>query len=167
MSEEVLSAYEEARLAKIAENRAKLIALGLEDEDTRLPTSPSGRTATPSGGGRQSKEPPPLSDAQKAALAACSDWLPRFEVWLRGNVSHDNANKTMDRVKELVSGKGVYLRGYGIAFGNQAVSIYDDLVTLKARAAAQFGPRGNGKDAGGWHLNHPLNLHPSSSPQPL
>ena len=148
-----LSEYERARLANIAENRKILVSLGLEDE-WRL-TSKRTPTSTESSQ-KRSKEPPPLTEEQKAALARCADWLPRFEVWLRGEVSVDNANKTMDRVKELVSGKGVYLRGFGVAFSGTAVSIFDDLVSLKAFAQAKFGPKGNNRDAGGWHLNHPL-----------
>ena len=147
-----LSEYERARLANIAENRKILVSLGLEDE-WRL-TSKRSTTQPEAPNQKRSKEPPPLTEEQKAALARCADWLPRFEVWLRGEVSVDNANKTMDRVKELVSGKGVYLRGFGVAFSGTAVSIFDDLVSLRAFAHAKFGPKGNNRDAGGWHLSH-------------
>ena len=100
--------------------------------------------------------PPQLTEEQRATLAASRGWLSQFETWLRGAVSADNANKTMDRVRELVSGQGVSLPGGHMALKGRAVCISDDLVRLKAEASDAYGVRGNGLDRGGWHLNHPL-----------
>jgi hypothetical protein len=149
----MLSAYEESRLRSIAENKAKLIALGLETaaEQCRHKKPPSF-----SGKKRKAPEPPTLTDEQRAALSKANQWLERFEVWLRGEVSQSNADKTMERVRDLVSGAGVHLKGYGTAFAGRPISISDDLVELKADAAMQFGAKGNGRDQGGWHLNHPI-----------
>ena len=148
-----LSAYEEARLARVAENERMLIALGLETAVRQCRTPrPKPAASAP----RKPKAAPSLTEEQRETLANAAQWLERFEVWLRGEVSQANADKTMDRVRELVSGQGVHLKGYGVAFEGRAVSIADDLVELKAEAAASFGPRGNGRDQGGWHLNHPI-----------
>ena len=57
----------------------------------------------------------------------------------------------MERVRELVSGKGVSLPGPGgRAFVGRAVSIEDDLVSYRQEAADTYGmTRGNGRDKGG------------------
>ena len=152
----MLSAYEEERLKKIAENKRMLIALGIETEvqqmrfEIKAKSSPSAK---------KKAEPELLTDDQRAALSRAGQWLERFEVWLRGEVSQLNADiarRSAGRGK-LVSGQGVHLKGHGVAFGGRAISIADDLVGLKEEAQNQFGvSRGNGADRGGWHLNHPI-----------
>jgi len=160
-----LSDYELERLKKIAENKRMLVALGLETEAEQMRFAPkSTKQASASAASmkqdaakKQKAEPERLTEAQRAALSRAHQWMERFEVWLRGQVSQLNADTTMKRVEELASGRGVYLHGYGLAFEGRAVSIADDLVALKDEAASKFGvSRGNGADKGGWHLNHPL-----------
>ena len=160
-----LSDYELERLKKIAENKRMLIALGLETEAEQMRFAPkSTKQASASAASmkqnaakKQKAEPERLTEAQRAALSRAHQWMERFEVWLRGQVSQLNADTTMKRVEELASGRGVYLHGYGLAFEGRAVSIADDLVALKDEAASKFGvSRGNGADKGGWHLNHPI-----------
>jgi hypothetical protein len=160
-----LSDYELERLKKIAENKRMLVALGLETEAEQMRFAPkSTKQASASAASmkqnaakKQKAEPERLTEAQRAALSRAHQWMERFEVWLRGQVSQLNADTTMKRVEELASGRGVYLHGYGLAFEGRAVSIADDLVALKDEAASKFGvSRGNGADKGGWHLNHPI-----------
>jgi hypothetical protein len=160
-----LSNYELERLKKIAENKRMLIALGLETEAEQMRFAPkSTKQASASAASmkhiapkKQKAEPERLTEAQRAALSRAHQWMERFEVWLRGQVSQLNADTTMKRVEDLASGRGVYLHGYGLAFEGRAVSIADDLVALKDEAASKFGTsRGNGADKGGWHLNHPI-----------
>ena len=153
---EELSAYEEERLRRIAENKRKLIELGIETDAEQQRRERRAKLSQISPGSKKKAEPPPLTDDQRAALAGASQWIERFEVWLRDDVSQANADKTMERVRELVSGQGVRLKGFGLAFAGRTISIFDDLVDLKAESAAQFGPKGNGCDHGGWHLNHPI-----------
>ena len=62
---------------------------------------------------KQKAEPERLTEAQRAALSRAHQWMERFEVWLRGQVSQLNADTTMRRVEELASGRGVHLHGYG------------------------------------------------------
>ena len=75
----MLSAYEEERLKKIAENKRMLIALGIETEvqqmrfEIKAKSSPSAK---------KKAEPEPLTDDQRAALSRAGQWLERFEVWL-------------------------------------------------------------------------------------
>ena len=160
-----LSAYELERLKKIAENKRMLIALGLETEAEQMRFAPKStkQASAPAASKKQNEtkkqkaEPERLTEAQRAALSRAHQWMERFEVWLRGQVSQLNADTTMRRVEELASGRGVHLHGYGLAFEGRAVSIADDLVALKDEAASKFGTsRGNGADKGGWHLNHPI-----------
>ena len=148
-----LTAYELERLENIKRNEEMLRQLGLASQAgaTLLGTVAS---AAPS----KRKGPPPLSDQQRETLTNSSGWLERFEVWLREDVSQANADKVMERVRDLVSGRGVQLSGVGapVAFEGRAITISDDLVTLRAEAAARYGIKGNGRDAGGWFLSHPL-----------
>ena len=111
-----LSDYEQQRLAKIAENHRMLVALGLETaiEEMAIPKETAAK-----------KQPvePVLTEGQRTSLANASQWLERFELWLRGVVSETNANATVARVRDLVSGQGVHLKGYGRAFEGRAISI--------------------------------------------
>lgn len=148
MAEEQLSEYEKARLARIEENKRMLVALGIEEASSQC------RHKTPAASKSKARAgPPPLSDVQRAALARAEQWLERFECWLRGECSRANADKVMERVSELVSGRGVALKG-GVepAYLGRAVSISDDLVALKEHATAAYGALDNG----GWHLRHPI-----------
>ena len=151
-----LSAYELERLANIKRNEEVLRQLGLIS-DTGTPVHKFATAAAPSQGSKR-KGLPPLSAAQRAALADASGWLERFELWLRDDVSAYNADKVMERVRELVSGSGVELSGLGgpLAFEGRLISISDDLEALRAEASAKYGAKGNGRDAGGWFLRHPI-----------
>ena len=89
-----LSAYEEARLARIAENNAMLVALGIETVSEQLQKQQKAKMAAAAGGGGGNRnQQPSLTDAQRAALANAGQWLERFEVWLREGVSKYNADK--------------------------------------------------------------------------
>ena len=67
----MLSAYEEARLKSIAENKAKLIELGLETAVEQCRSSP--KPPTTSSNKKQKVGPPPLTEDQRAALADASN----------------------------------------------------------------------------------------------
>lgn len=147
-----LSAYELERLANIKRNQEVLRSLGLVSE-SGAPSLNLARKAVTSPG----RGPPLLSATQRAALADASGWLERFELWLRSDVSPSNADKVMERVRELVSGRGVLLSGGTCqAFEGRTISMGDDLISLRAEAVARYGVRGNGRDAGGWFLSHPI-----------
>ena len=68
-----LSAYEEARLARIAENNAMLVALGIETVSEQLQKQQKAKMAAAGGGGGggggNRNQPPPLTDEQRAAGA--------------------------------------------------------------------------------------------------
>ena len=152
-----LSAYELERLANIKRNEEVLRQLGLISDSgmaVHRMTAPAKDAPAKS----MRKGAPQLSAEQRAALAGASGWLARFEAWLRKSVSQYNADKVMERVHDLVSGRGVELSGLGapVAFEGRSISISDDLVSLRAEAAARHGPRGDGRDVGGWFLNHPI-----------
>eukprot|EP00966_Prymnesium_polylepis_P071587 1662793-Prymnesium_polylepis.1 len=141
-----LSDYEQQRLANIAENHRMLASLGLNTAVQERQVSPS-----PSAKKKQPGEVE-LSEVQRAALSRADQWLERFEVWLRGQVSKLNADTTMARVLELVSGQGVHIKGAGRAFEGRDITIADDLVTLRQESIVRFGAQ----DSGGWHLRHPI-----------
>lgn len=129
--------------------KSAALQLAAKDQPFRGPNPNSPYVPRPQG-------PPPLSDEQRANLAAAKEgWLGKMEAWLRSSgASEFNTKKVMERVYELVSGQGVPLRGLysGAAFEGRAVKLTDDLVELRATGKRLYGKY----DIGGWSINHPI-----------
>ena len=83
---ESLSDYELARLDKIAENKRMLIALGIETAAEQCRRERSTPKASAPSSSTQKRETNHLTEEQRTLLSNASQWLERFELWLRGQV---------------------------------------------------------------------------------